>query len=59
MGALYHLSVGISENGYPVSDNRTLHCEGVAPSCIKGGETAKEYLFELTQCLPHTESPNV
>ena len=37
---MYHLLVGISENGYPVSDNRTLNCEGVAPSHIKGGETA-------------------
>ena len=55
--SLYHLSVGISENGYPVSDNRTLNCEGVAPSHIKEGETAMLYPFELTQCPP-TEIPN-
>ena len=39
-------------SGYPVSDNITLNCEGVAHSHIKGqgGETAMGYPFELTQC---------
>ena len=36
---MYHLPVGISENGYPFLDNRTLNCQGVTPSHIKGGET--------------------
>ena len=33
--AHYHLSVGISAYGYPVSDNRTSNCKGVVPSHIK------------------------
>ena len=57
-GALYHLSVGISDNGYPVSDNITLNCEGVVPSHIKRGETAMWYPFELTRCPPPTEIPS-
>ena len=44
-GALYHLSVVTSENEYPVSDNRTLNCEGVATSHIKWCETAMGYPF--------------
>ena len=44
-GALYHLSVGISDNGYPVSDNITLNCEEVVSSHIKGDETAMVYPF--------------
>ena len=38
---------GISENRYPVSDNRILNCKGVASSYIKGGEIAMWYPFEL------------
>ena len=53
-----HLSVGITENGYPFSDNRTLNCIGVAPSHIKGGETAMRYPFKLTRCTPPTKIPN-
>ena len=49
-GSLYHLSIGIIENGYPVPDNRILNCKGVAPSHIKGGETVMGYPFEFTQC---------
>ena len=45
-----HLSVGISANGYPVSDNRTLNCEEVVLSHIKGGETSMGTLFALTRC---------
>ena len=56
--ALYHLSAGISENGYPVSDNRTLNCKEVALSHINGGETAILYPFKLTRCPPPTETPN-
>ena len=37
------LLVGISANGYPVSDNITLNCEGVIPSHIKEGETEVGY----------------
>ena len=56
-GALYHLAVGISKNGYPISDNRTLNCEGVATSHIRWGETAMLYDFELTWCPLPTEIP--
>ena len=52
------LSAGISKNGYHVSDNRPLNCEGVAPFHIKGGETAMWYPFKLTQCPSPTETPN-
>ena len=55
---MFHLSVGISEKGYPFSDNRTLNFEGVAPPHIKGGETAMWYPFELTRCPSPTEIPN-
>ena len=48
-GALYHLSVGIAENGYPVSDNRTLNCEGVTTSHIEGGGTVMLYPFKLSR----------
>ena len=44
--------------GYLVSDNRTLNCEGVTPSHIKGGETAIGYPFQLTRYPPPTETPN-
>ena len=47
MGAHYHLSVGISENGYNVSDNRTLNCKRVVPSHIKGGKTECVTLLTL------------
>ena len=61
MGPLSHLTVlvSISENLYPVSDNRTLINKGVAPSHIKGGETAMWYPVELTRCPPPTETPKV
>ena len=52
MGAHYHLLVGISANGYPVSDNRTLNCKKVVPSHIKGGKTVMGYPLTLTQCAP-------
>ena len=45
---MFHLSVGIYANGYTVSDNRALNCEGVDPSHIKGGETAMWYPLKLT-----------
>ena len=57
---LYHLSVGISENGYPVSDNRTLNCEGVAPSHINWGETAMGYPFQTyTMSISHKKTQTV
>ena len=44
--AHYHLSLGISANGYPVSDNKTLNGEG--------GETAMGYpLSTYTMCTSH------
>ena len=56
--AHYYLSVGISENGNPVSDNITLNCEGVVPSNIKEGETAMECplsTYTICDCAPPTE----
>ena len=49
-GADSYLSEGISENTLIISDNTTLNCKEVAPSHIKGGETAMGYPIELTQC---------
>jgi hypothetical protein len=44
----------INYKGPPVSDNRTLNCEGVVPSHIKGGETAIGYpLSTYTMCTSH------
>ena len=42
-GAPLRLFVGISENGYHVSNNRTLNCEWVAPSHIKDCHIAMGY----------------
>ena len=50
------LLVGIYANGYPVSDNITLNCEGVVPSHIKEGELRWGTPFALKQCTAATEN---
>ena len=42
-GILHHVKNNLNNNKgfwYPVSDNRTLNCEGDSPFHIEGGETA-------------------
>ena len=50
----------INDKGPPVSDNRTLYCEGVVPSHIKGGETVIGYPLSLrtSRGAPSKEIPN-
>ena len=54
MGVPSHILLDTSENGYPVSDNRTLNCEGIIPSPMMRWVT----IVAFTRCAPPTKIPN-
>ena len=56
---LLSAKVSISKNGYPISDNRTLNCEGVAPFISKDVKLQWGTLSNLHNVLLSQKSSTV